>query len=74
MIPVAPQGFGSEWVEHVMNMTVQGLYPRLFVNVPEPCWYFIGEGVTLWRESDGHSPVEPRGRSPHMLYRSVPGD
>jgi hypothetical protein len=54
-----PAEFGSHWVEEIMNETVRGIYSPRLLNVPEPCWYFVGEGVTVWRESDGHSPVEP---------------
>lgn len=58
----------KEWVECVMNQTVVGLYPKDkgfdLVWGLELCWYLIGEGVIVWREGDGRSPVEP----------TVPGD
>ncbi len=59
-----------------MNMAVlklnndYGDYPL----AGEVCWYFVGDGVTVWRESDGHSPVEPKGPTQLSLARSVPGD
>lgn len=57
------QRYTRDWVERIMNQTVIGLYDYLdnpgFVLYMEHCWYIAGEGVTVWRESDGRSPVEP---------------
>jgi hypothetical protein len=55
----------KEWTERVMNMTVVGLYAYLddhhmaVLYGLEHCWYIVGEGTTMRRESDGRSPVEP---------------
>ena len=54
------------WSEEILNQSVRGLYEKnpSFNGGLEVCWYLTGVGVTMWRESDGRSPVEP----------TVPGD